>query len=98
MAPRASRRAPLPRRSRRGLLSGACAGHVAIEWASEDGRVTFGWTESGLEDIAAPERSGFGSKLIELSVRHDLGGAMERNWNADGVAYRLDFPLGVHMS
>lgn len=73
-------------------------GHVAIEWASEDGRVTFGWTESGLDDIAAPERSGFGSKLIELSVRHDLGGAMERNWNADGVAYRLDFPLGVHMS
>ena len=70
-------------------------GRIAIEWASENGRLDFGWTESGLADIAEPARSGFGSKLIDLSVRHDLGGTIERRWNPDGVAYRLEFPLGA---
>ena len=67
-------------------------GRIAIDWAAAGGQVSFGWTESGLSDVAAPERRGFGTKLIELSVGHDLGGTSERSWNLDGVAYRFAFP------
>lgn len=69
-------------------------GQIAIEWAAAEGRLTFAWTESGVAGLIPPTHRGFGSKLIELSAGHDLGGTVEQHWNSDGVAYRIDFPLG----
>lgn len=83
------------------LKHGALAaedGRIALDWAARDGRLAFGWTESGLADVTASRRRGFGSKLIELSTRHDLQGTLERHWNPDGVVYRFDFPVGASAS
>lgn len=71
----------------------AAGGSISIAWRREDDNLAFDWTERGAAIIAAPTHRGFGTKLIELSVGHDLGGRVERDWKPDGVAYRLAFPL-----
>jgi two-component sensor histidine kinase len=51
------------------------------------------WRESGLAAIAAPDRSGFGSKLIESSVKHDLAGQVQTTYAPEGVGYVFRFPI-----
>ena len=60
-----------------GALSNA-TGRIEISW----GVVKFGerdmarleWSERGGPEVCAPGRKGFGSRLIETSVAHSLGG------------------------
>lgn len=70
-------------------------GSIAIRWRTEDGLLRFEWTECGADASgAAPGRRGFGTRLIDLSVTRDLKGRIEREWDADGLRCRLEFPLG----
>lgn len=59
-----------------------CAGEVAISW-----------TERGGPSVAAaPKGGGFGSQLIEMSVKSQLGGNVERAWSPDGLNFRAIVP------
>jgi PAS domain S-box-containing protein len=51
------------------------------------------WQETGVPDAVAPARSGFGSKLIETSIRHELRGGMQVSRGRDGIRYEFDFAL-----
>lgn len=51
------------------------------------------WAENGMDGLAPPERSGFGSKMIEAVVRHELRGRATCEWREEGLCYRLEFPL-----
>ncbi|MEO7814779.1 MAG: PAS domain-containing protein [Sphingomicrobium sp.] len=62
-------------------------GEVAIRTESEGDEVTIAWCESGGPTLSgAPVRSGFGTKLMELSVVNQLGGTFEREWREQGLA------------
>lgn len=75
-------------------------GRVTIEWSKEGlgpaGRLVLLWSESGGPKVTMlPERQGFGSKLIERQLRHDLGGYFKTDFNEAGVRSRIELPLNV---
>ena len=50
------------------------------------------WREIGVGDCERPARTGFGTQLIETSVRHDLRGSVEIAYPPEGIVYELVFP------
>ena len=64
-------------------------GRVRITWEHEDGRFDFVWQEIGGPPVVAPERSGFGSRLLERVVPAYFGGQADRRFEADGFSYVL---------
>lgn len=66
-------------------------GRVALVITQSDDRVAFKWSESGGAAIAAPPtHSGFGSKLVEMSVTQQLGGTLERHWKSAGLEINME--------
>ncbi len=74
-----------------GSLSSA-DGKVQIVIASNDDRVEIEWIERGGPPVSAPAHDGFGTRLIELSAIKQLGGRIERDWQAQGLRLRLAVP------
>jgi len=70
-------------------------------WVSLVGRIEgeqfrLTWKEHDGPPILAPDAlSGFGSKLIELSVTGQMRGSIERFWEADGLRVELTMPLAA---
>ena len=73
-----------------GVLS-TPGGSIDVVWADEGDEVTLRWTERGGQQIVAPKRSGFGSKMIALNIKHDLQGCSESRWDPDGLNFCLSF-------
>jgi len=74
-----------------GALSNA-KGRIALTWSrTEDGQVIFRWTELGGPKVNAPERKGFGSRLIEGTIR-PLGGKVLFDWRAEGLICEIAVP------
>ena len=67
-------------------------GRVHIALGNRDGTVTIDWSETGAPVEAPPEREGFGSQLLDMSVRSQLDGTIEREWNTDGLRVHLAIP------
>jgi two-component sensor histidine kinase len=52
------------------------------------------WTETGGPPVlAAPARRSFGSRVIEATVRGQLGGTVERRWERTGLVIEVAVPL-----
>ncbi|MBD0274316.1 MAG: hypothetical protein ICV73_20585, partial [Acetobacteraceae bacterium] len=52
------------------------------------------WAEKGGPPVAgAPERRGFGTRVVEATVRGQLGGTLERRWDPEGLAVEVAVPL-----
>lgn len=73
-------------------------GCVSVRWSidgpEDERRLKLEWAEHGGPPIeAAPSRTGFGSRLIERSVRSDLGGNAELAYEPKGVVCRIDIRL-----
>lgn len=70
-------------------------GRVAVNWnwstAEKPGTVRLTWKESGLSAIRAPEKGGFGLRMISLSASHDLHGLSKADWQDDGLLFTLEF-------
>ncbi|PZQ22140.1 MAG: histidine kinase, partial [Stenotrophomonas acidaminiphila] len=72
-------------------------GHVDIRWTREtrDGGegLVLRWEERGGPPVVAPTRRGFGSRLIERGLRHDLGGHVSLEFLPTGVVCEITAPL-----
>jgi two-component sensor histidine kinase len=74
-------------------------GAVEVRWRAgrrtgEDGSLRLRWTETGGPPVlAAPARRGFGSRVVEATVRGQLGGAVERRWERAGLVVEVAVPL-----
>ena len=77
-------------------------GQVAIRWRVDerDGarRLQLEWRESGGPPVVKPERRGFGSRLVERGLRHDLNGEVVLAFEVAGVSCRIDMPLAEETS
>jgi two-component sensor histidine kinase len=62
-------------------------GCVAIEWSVDHaGTLTLHWRENGGPPIAGPPaRQGFGQRLLENTVRRQLGGELTLDWASEGL-------------
>ncbi|EQA98510.1 response regulator [Sphingobium baderi] len=66
-------------------------GRVRLEWRVAKGRLTLDWAESGGPAVAPPRRKGFGTALIERSLRAD-GGHAEPRYGSEGMGWTLTLP------
>ena len=79
-----------------GALS-APDGRVLVDWSVLDQarpRLQLTWREIGGPPVAPPDRRGFGSRLIERNVRHDLAGEVKLDYANDG--FSADFSIPLH--
>jgi PAS domain S-box-containing protein len=75
-----------------GALSGP-EGEVAIEWGMQGGSLRLHWAESGGPVVRPPARRGFGSRLIERGLRHEINGHVELAFAPGGVTCTIEAPL-----
>lgn len=78
-----------------GALS-APDGRVLVDWSVADQtrpRLQLVWREVDGPPVTAPDRKGFGSRLIERNVRHDLAGEIELDYASGGLTVTISIPL-----
>ena len=72
-------------------------GRVVVSWRADHaaGLLRLRWEEHGGPPVPAPPaRRGFGSRVIEATARDQLGGRVERRWEAEGLVCEIEAPLG----
>lgn len=71
-------------------------GRVLVDWTitgSPPRTLKLTWREVDGPPIESPSRRGFGSRLIERSVRHDLAGTIELRYPSTGLEAMISIPL-----
>lgn len=68
-------------------------GRIGLDWEIAQGRLVLRWVETGDRPIAPPTHTGFGSRMIALSVRHELQGESASEWRPDGLSFLLTFTI-----
>jgi len=72
-------------------------GCVRVSWTLEGEaaarRLVVNWVEHGGPPVTAPTRKGFGSRLIERSIRHDMHGEAIMTFDPDGLRCRISIRL-----
>jgi two-component sensor histidine kinase len=72
-------------------------GSILIEWKIEptaDGRrLILRWKEKGGPLVTPPSRKGFGSRIIERGLAHELEGAVHLDYPSDGVVCTISISV-----
>jgi two-component sensor histidine kinase len=72
-------------------------GCIAIHWEKAgwpSEMLRLHWVERGGPRLeAVPERRGFGTRVLDKTVRGQLGGTVSLAWNASGLVCELEMPL-----
>ena len=82
--------------AKHGALS-AAAGSIRLTGREvvTDGerRLEIEWREDGGPAVAAPERSGFGTRLISQLIAYQHQGQVDIDWAASGLVCRMIIPI-----
>ncbi len=72
------------------------AGTVSVKWTLEteaDGRwLCLHWRESDGPTVKPPTRKGFGSRVIEQGLAHELNGKVKLDYLPEGIVCAIDVP------
>jgi PAS domain S-box-containing protein len=79
-----------------GALSTA-EGQIAVRWIltgeNDSARLRVVWQEEGGPAVVAPEQQGFGTRLIQILLRQDLGGHVDLSYAPAGARCEFQIPL-----
>jgi PAS domain S-box-containing protein len=81
--------------TKHGALS-ASGGRLRVSWTldRENCALRLRWTETGGPALAGPPaRRGFGSRVIEATIRNQLGGIVRTAWEPEGLVCEIEAPL-----
>jgi PAS domain S-box-containing protein len=67
-------------------------GRVRISWTQDRLGLRIEWIEWGGPPVAVPTRRGFGSRLIERSIKNDLGGEFLPEFRPEGFRAIVNLP------
>ena len=74
-------------------------GRVAVDWQVEDKdtgpELVVTWTETGGPAVTRPERTGFGTTIIERITGQALGGAVRVTYAPSGLRWEVRAPAGA---
>ena len=73
-----------------GALSSG-GGSVEVSWREDGGFVVLTWAETSKRPVAVPERSGFGTRLIQRLAAGDLQGDSHIDYRPGGILARVRF-------
>jgi len=77
-------------------------GCITVDWAmapSPNGnRLILHWRENGGPPVVQPTRKGFGSRVIERGLTHELDATVEHDYRPEGLVCTIDMPAppGAH--
>jgi two-component sensor histidine kinase len=63
-----------------------------IEPARDGNRLILHWVEEDGPPVTPPTRKGFGSRVIERGLAHELEGIVQLDYRADGVVCTINIP------
>jgi PAS domain S-box-containing protein len=69
------------------------SGTVDVTWAVDMETLTLVWRERGGPPVVKPDKSGFGTKLLERVVAGDFGGQFSIAFDVGGVLATITMPL-----
>ena len=76
------------------------AGEVRVHWELSKGEglytLNVRWEESGGPAVSKPARRGFGTRLIERTVKQQLGGDVSVEFSPSGLVCDIRVPLAEH--
>lgn len=72
---------------------GQAGGRVSLAIIQKGDDAIIDWHETGGPPVTAPKKEGFGSRLIDMAIRHQLGGELEHQWLEAGLHARITLPL-----
>jgi two-component sensor histidine kinase len=72
-------------------------GRVDISVQAHDGQVRIVWRETGGPPVVAPERRGFGSRLLQRGVAAELGGTVEMDFAPTGLICTIEAPISPRL-
>jgi two-component sensor histidine kinase len=77
-----------------GALS-ASTGRVTIAWriGSDDEKLTITWEETGGPAVVPPSKPGFGTRLIDSSIRREMKGEPRFDFRPEGLVFEATLPL-----
>ncbi|HEX9932973.1 MAG TPA: HWE histidine kinase domain-containing protein [Allosphingosinicella sp.] len=78
--------------SKYGALS-APEGRVELRWTVEGDHLSVEWRERAGPPVAAPERRGFGTRMIERALSADFSGGARLEFAAEGLVCRIEASL-----
>jgi len=70
-------------------------GSITVNWSVRDTELIVRWQERGGSQVSAPASRGFGLTLMEQSAK-SCGGSAHVWWQAEGVTWEIELPLGEH--
>jgi two-component sensor histidine kinase len=74
-------------------------GHIEITWQVTGGiekSIELVWLERGGRKVKAAAPTGFGTRLIDHVISHDLDGDTKLDFDPDGVRWTIAFPVRGH--
>ncbi|APH54414.1 Protein-glutamate methylesterase [Granulibacter bethesdensis] len=77
-----------------GALDGKDGASLVVTWKRSEDGLQLIWNEQQVKPVIEPEKRGFGSLLVETSVRQ-LRGQIERSMNESNLFITLQLPNGV---
>ncbi|MCX7514389.1 PAS domain-containing protein [Frateuria hangzhouensis] len=69
-------------------------GNVRVCGERSAARFTLHWREQGGPVVREPQGTGFGSRLVDLTLRDQLAGELTRTWRPEGLEVRVSVPIG----
>jgi PAS domain S-box-containing protein len=69
------------------------SGHLDIAWSVGEGTLSLCWTERGEPGKGDAHTDGFGTWMVDGTVRGQLQGQIERYWKTDGLVIKISVPL-----
>lgn len=68
-------------------------GRLAVSWAIKDETLHVDWREEAPITPNDTGTSGFGSQLIDMNLKYELGGEIERNFTDSGIHVVMSVPV-----
>jgi PAS domain S-box-containing protein len=81
-----------PNSAKHGALS-AAEGTLTIRWSVAADKLVLSWEERGGPPVRPPRSQGFGTKIMNASIKRQIGGNVAWDWRPSGLHCTLHIPL-----
>src|SRR4029078_1760401 len=69
-------------------------GRLDVAWESDSALLRLRWRESGGPPVRPPTEQGFGTKIINATLKHQMRGDVVLDWRPEGLHCTLSIPGG----
>jgi len=69
------------------------SGRLLVEWSRSETELVIRWSESGGPPVTAPNRQGFGTRMLGPVVQMSLRGRYQVDWDPGGLRCEMFIPL-----